>query len=41
METRNGLCVDIELTQANGMAEREGALTLLDRQPARGIHPGS
>ena len=39
MENRNGLCVDIELTQANGMAEREGALTMLERQPARGIYP--
>lgn len=39
MENRNGLCVDIELTQASGMAEREGALTMLDRQPARGIQP--
>ncbi len=39
MENRNGLCVDIELTQFSGMAEREGALTMLDRQPARGIHP--
>jgi hypothetical protein len=39
MENRNGLCVDLELTQANGMAEREGALTTLERQPARGIYP--
>ena len=39
MENRNGLCVDIELTQASGMAEREGALAMLDRQPARGIQP--
>jgi len=39
MENRNGLCVDIEVTQAGGMAEREGALAMLDRQPTRGIQP--
>ena len=39
MENRNGLCVDIALTQANGMAEREGALQMLDRQRERGVKP--
>lgn len=39
MENRNGLCVDIALTQASGMAEREGALQMLDRQRARGMKP--
>jgi transposase len=32
MENRNGLIVDIELTQATGRAEREAALRMLDRQ---------
>jgi len=31
MENRNGLVVDIELTQATGRAEREAALVMLDR----------
>jgi len=31
MENRNGLIVDIELTQATGTAEREAALLMLDR----------
>jgi len=31
MENRNGLIVDIELTQATGRAEREAALVMLDR----------
>jgi transposase len=31
MENRNGLIVDIELTQATGTAEREAALRMLDR----------
>jgi transposase/IS5 family transposase len=31
MENRNGLIVDIELTQATGKAEREAALRMLDR----------
>ena len=35
MENRNGLVVDVELTQATGHAEREAALRMLDRQ-ARG-----
>jgi len=39
MENRNGLCVDIELTQASGTAERDGALAMLDRQAERGIFP--
>ncbi|GAC1457085.1 MAG: hypothetical protein PVSMB8_14110 [Vulcanimicrobiaceae bacterium] len=34
MEHRNALIVDIELTQANGYAERETALEMLRRLPA-------
>ena len=33
MENRNALLVDMELTQATGYAEREGALVMLDRLP--------
>ncbi len=35
MENRNGLVVDIDLTQATGRAEREAALVMLDRLPRR------
>jgi transposase len=35
MENRNGLIVDIELTQATGKAEREAALRMLDRLPRK------
>lgn len=35
MENRNGLIVDIDLTQATGRAEREAALQMLDRLPRR------
>jgi len=35
MENRNGLVVDIDLTQATGRAEREAALRMLDRQERR------
>jgi transposase len=35
MENRNGLIVDIDLTQATGRAEREAALRMLDRLPRR------
>jgi transposase len=35
MENRNALIVDMELTEATGYAERETALTLLDRLPTR------
>jgi IS5 family transposase len=35
MEHRHGLPVDVEVTEANGYAEREAALTMLDRQPPR------
>jgi len=31
MENRNGLIVDLELSEANGTAERENALDLMDR----------
>ena len=36
MENRNGLLLDILVTQATGTAERDGAITLLKRR--RGIH---
>lgn len=32
MEHRNGLCVDAEITQATGYAEREAGLQMLDRR---------
>lgn len=35
MENRNGLVVDVELTQATGRSEREAALRMLDRQVRR------
>jgi transposase len=35
MENRNGLVVDIMLTQATGKAEREAAVRMLDRLPHR------
>jgi transposase len=35
MDHRHGLPVDVEVTEANGFAEREAALTMLDRQPRR------
>ncbi len=35
MEHRNGLIVDVEVTEANGYAERAAALKLIDRQPER------
>jgi transposase len=33
MENRNALLVDMELTHATGYAERDGAITMLDRLP--------
>jgi transposase len=35
MEHRHGLPVDVEVTEANGCAEREAALAMLDRLPTR------
>ena len=35
MDHRHGLPVDVEVTTASGYAEREAALTMLDRLPAR------
>jgi hypothetical protein len=35
MENRSALIADMELTSATGYAERETALTLLRRLPAR------
>jgi transposase len=34
MENRNGLAIDVRLTQATGTAEREAALSMLKDQPA-------
>ena len=34
MDHRHGLIVDVEVTEANGDAEREAALALLDRHPS-------
>lgn len=34
MEHRSGLPVDVEVTEANGLAEREAALAMLDRCPS-------
>ncbi len=39
MENRNGLCVDISVSEASGTAERTEALRLLDRQRQRGVVP--
>jgi transposase len=36
MDHRHGLVVDVEVTEANGKAEREAALRLLDRHPSHG-----
>lgn len=35
MDHREGLVVDVEVTEANGYAEREAALTMLDRHPSQ------
>ncbi len=35
MENRNGLLVDMELTQADGYCERAAAITMLNRLPKR------
>lgn len=35
MENRNGLIVDVEITHANGTAEREAALAMLKRRGSR------
>ena len=35
MDHRHGLIVDVEVTEANGSAERQAALTLLERHPSR------
>lgn len=41
MENRNGLCADVVVTEANGTAEWDGALEMLDRQSANGIKPAT
>jgi hypothetical protein len=40
MEHRNALIVDMELTEASGFAERDAALAMLGRLPARGPAAG-
>ncbi len=35
MDHREGLVVDVEVTEANGFAEREAALVMLDRHPSQ------
>jgi len=35
MDHREGLVVDVEVTEANGFAEREAALAMLDRHPSQ------
>ncbi|HET9864486.1 MAG TPA: IS5 family transposase [Steroidobacteraceae bacterium] len=35
MDHREGLIVDVEVTEANGNAEREAALTMINRHPSR------
>jgi IS5 family transposase len=35
MDHREGLVVDVELTEANGFAERAAALAMLDRHPCQ------
>lgn len=37
MANRNGLIVDVEITQAGGTAEREAALKMLQRQDKKSI----
>lgn len=39
MENRNGMLVDIQITQATGTAEEEGAESMLKRQARKGIKP--
>jgi transposase len=39
MENRHGLCVDLQIAPATGMAERDTALAMLRRQARRGIRP--
>jgi hypothetical protein len=37
MENRNGLCVDIRVAEASGLAERREALAMIDEQQQRGF----
>lgn len=37
MENRNGLCVDIRVAEANGFAERQAALAMIDERQQRGF----
>jgi transposase len=39
MENRNGLCVDVSVTRADGRAEREEAKRMLSRQAMKGVRP--
>src|SRR5689334_10842718 len=37
MENRNGLCIDIRVAEASGLAERREALAMIDEQQQRGV----
>ena len=37
MENRNGLLVDLQVSQATGSSEREAAETMLRRQSQKGV----
>jgi transposase len=39
MENRNGMLVDFQTTEANGTAERDTALVLVEEAKERGFHP--
>ena len=39
MENRHGMLVDIQITQATGTAEQEGAESMLKRQARKGLEP--
>ncbi|AKU91126.1 Mobile element protein [Vulgatibacter incomptus] len=41
MENRNGLCLDISISQADGRAERREALRMLKRQRESGFSPAT
>ena len=41
MENRHGMCVDLTVELATGMAERESAAHMLHRQGRKGVRPGT
>jgi len=41
MATRNGLLVDLKISQATGTAEREAAEEMIKRQRQRGCFPNT